>query len=59
MEDVYLKWHPPNGWVKLNVNGSVCAEGTLAGCGGVLRDDSSACVSGFSQKLGRCTKGVD
>jgi hypothetical protein len=44
----YIKWQPPNvGWVvQLNTDGA-SKEGTMAGCGGVIRGENGEWVCGF------------
>ena len=35
-----IRWErPPQGWMKLNTDGSVNENPGLAGCGGVIKDD--------------------
>ncbi|KAK4252645.1 hypothetical protein QN277_014390 [Acacia crassicarpa] len=46
---------PPYDWCKINVDGAVTADGSLAGCGGVLRDARGVWLSGFSYHLGICS----
>ena len=36
-----IRWErPPQGWMKLNTDGSANGNPGLAGCGGVIRDDA-------------------
>ncbi|KAK4255866.1 hypothetical protein QN277_008804 [Acacia crassicarpa] len=51
-----VSWKTPcAGWLKLNVDGAAKGEDRLAGCGGLIRDDSGKWISGFARKLGRCS----
>ena len=43
---------PPQGWMKLNNDGSANGNPGLAGCGGVIRDDSGQWIVGFSKCIG-------
>ena len=40
---------PPQGWMKLNIDGSAKGNPDLVGCGGVIRDDSGQWIVGFSK----------
>ena len=44
---------PPDGWVKLNSDGSVAAE-LKASCGGILRGSSGEFLGGFVANLRIC-----
>lgn len=44
--------HPPEGWTKLNTNGSSIGRMSVAGCGGVARDDHGVWVASFSRRIG-------
>lgn len=46
---------PPEGWVKLNTDGSVDGDSGLACCGGVIRDAEGQWLRGFSKKIGTTT----
>lgn len=46
---------PPEDFIALNVDDSVREVGSLAGCGGVLRNSHGDFVLGFSQKLHSCS----
>lgn len=51
--EIIVKWKfPPPSWIKLDVDGSVCEEGSSASCGGILRDDSGKWIVGFSKRIG-------
>ena len=47
-----VQWQkPPRGWTKLNTNGSSLGNPGVAGCGGVVWDDSGNLVAGFSRRI--------
>ena len=46
---------PPEGWLKLNTDGSVEGGSGLACCGGVIRDANGQWVRGFSRRIGITT----
>ena len=49
-----VHWHfPPDGFIKLNCDGSVLASKTSA-CGGLIRDSSGFFCGGFVANLGIC-----
>ena len=49
-----IRWEKPSqGWWKLNIDGSYCGNTSLAGCGGVVRDDAGRWVIAFSRSIGR------
>lgn len=51
-----IKWmFPPDGWCKLNTDGSSKGNPGIGGCRGLLRDDSGSWIVGFVINLGRCT----
>ena len=48
-----IRWEKPvQGWWKLNIDGFYCGNTSLAGCGGVIRDDAGRWVIGFSRSIG-------
>ncbi|KAK9999984.1 hypothetical protein SO802_019587 [Lithocarpus litseifolius] len=48
-----VRWEkPPEGWSKLNTDGSVLGSTGLAGCGGIARDNQGGWVAGFSRRIG-------
>ena len=48
-----IRWEkPPDGWMKLNTDGSVIGSKGVAGCGGVIRDDGGNWISGFTKRIG-------
>jgi ribonuclease HI len=52
---VMIHWQPPSeGWVKLNTDGAY-KEGSVAGCGGVVRDSNGVWKGGFAKNLGVCS----
>ena len=51
----WINWvHPPVGWHTLDTDGSDNNVQRIA-VGGVLRENSSRCVSGFAANMGDCT----
>ena len=39
----WIRWErPPGGWRKLNTDGSVIKSSSMAGCGGVVRDEENS-----------------
>ncbi|RYR27976.1 hypothetical protein Ahy_B01g052052 [Arachis hypogaea] len=51
-----IGWEPPEqGWLKLNVDGSVLHPGSRGACGGIIRNWEGRVVAGFSMKIGKCT----
>ncbi|KAJ1412772.1 Ribonuclease H-like superfamily [Sesbania bispinosa] len=46
---------PPEGWFKINCDGSVLSNNSQASCGGVLRNSFGEFVGGFAAKLGSCS----
>ena len=45
-----IRWERlPQGWVKLNTDGSANGTSELAGCGGVIRNDEGQWIVGFSK----------
>ncbi|MCI51897.1 putative non-LTR retroelement reverse transcriptase, partial [Trifolium medium] len=50
---IFIGWkRPPEGWVKLNCDGSRNNRVGIAGCGGLLRVSDGRWIKGYSQKLG-------
>ncbi|KAK9128967.1 hypothetical protein Syun_017764 [Stephania yunnanensis] len=48
-------WEPPSmGWVKLNSDGVVRQDDSIAGAGGLARDDKGSFMWGFSVNIGKC-----
>ena len=45
----------PNGWVKLNTDGSSIGNLGSAGRGGLIRDQNGIWITGFSQNVGIAT----
>lgn len=53
---IKLCWTPPpEGYAKINVDGSVGIEDNRASCGGVLRDSSGEWIQGFLYSIGNCS----
>ena len=51
-----IKWlKPPEGWHKLNTDGSVVGSSGQSGCGGLLRDCSGQWVVGFAKSISVCS----
>ena len=47
-----IRWErPPQGWMKLNIDGSANGNPGLAGCGGVIRDDARRWIVVFEDDL--------
>ena len=47
-----VKWlKPPDGWWKLNTNGSFLGSSRSAGGGGLIRDSRGQCIGGFVKAL--------
>jgi ribonuclease HI len=54
-EMVFVGWKPPpNGWVKLNSDGS-CKDNGIAGCGGIIRGSDGEWLGGFAKRIGKCS----
>lgn len=54
--EVFIKWEtPPPGWVALNTDGASNGAPGLAGCGGIIRDDSGSFMRAFAANLGICS----
>jgi len=52
---VFVGWKPPpNGWVKLNFDGS-CKDNGIAGCGGIIRGSDGEWLGGFAKRIGKCS----
>ncbi|MCI24591.1 putative non-LTR retroelement reverse transcriptase [Trifolium medium] len=50
---MHIGWNPPpEGWVKLNTDGS-CSDGGWIGCGGVLRGSHGEWLGGFANFIGQ------
>ena len=48
-----VRWEkPPDGWSKLNTDGSVLGSMGIAGCGGIVRNNQGGWVVGFSRHIG-------
>lgn len=45
----------PEGWMKLNTDGSSIGNLGMAGCGGVIRDDRGCWIAGLANELGSQT----
>ena len=43
------------GWIRLKTDGASSGNPGLAGCGGLLRNESCECIKGFSRNIGRAT----
>ncbi|KAF7833342.1 non-LTR retroelement reverse transcriptase-like [Senna tora] len=51
-----IQWQrPPEGWVKVNVDGARRENDGTASCGGVVRSDHGEFFAGFMRKLGDCS----
>ncbi|KAK4273561.1 hypothetical protein QN277_021939 [Acacia crassicarpa] len=54
--EVQIRWvAPPDGWVKVNIDGVSKGERRLAGCGGLIRGSQGEWLCGFTRKLGSCS----
>lgn len=53
LEPIHWK-PPPDGFVKLNCDGSRSTEGACSACGGILRDHTGGFCFAFSCNLGNC-----
>ncbi|OMO72395.1 hypothetical protein COLO4_27635 [Corchorus olitorius] len=54
--EVQLSWDkPPEGWVKLNTDGSWNQASNEAAFGGVIRGQCGEWLLGFSQAIGKCS----
>ncbi|XP_057744794.1 uncharacterized protein LOC130962625 [Arachis stenosperma] len=54
--EVHVSWvPPPEGWVKLNTDGSSQGNMRRAGCGGLVRNENGRWVAGFTCRIGNCT----
>jgi ribonuclease HI len=54
MKDIQWKC-PEKGWISLNTDGAAKSDTTMAGCGGILRNDNGIWITGFSKFLGSTT----
>ena len=43
---------PPEGWMKLNTDGTASGDNSLAGYGGVIRDNGGHWIKGFCRRIG-------
>ncbi|CAI0444675.1 unnamed protein product [Linum tenue] len=51
-----ISWQPPpDGWVKLNVDGSVKGDPPSSAIGGVARDPAGNWIAGFYTHVGHCS----
>lgn len=51
-----IAWTPPSvGWVKLNMDGALHGNPSLATGGGVLRDGEGQWIQGFTLNIGVCS----
>ena len=51
-----IQWlKPPEGWHKLNIDGSVVGSNGQSGCGGLLRDCIGQWVGGFAKSISVCS----
>ena len=54
-----VRWERPlEGWCKLNTDGAASGNPGLAGCGGIVRDEHSGWLAGFSRRIGITTSFV-
>lgn len=52
----YLNWEkPPQGWIKLNVDGASQHNPGEASAGGILRDEQGSWLAGFSANIGKAS----
>ena len=52
----WIRWERPlGGWRKLNTDGSVIKSSSMAGCGGVVRDEENSWIAGFTRRIGVTT----
>ena len=49
------RYPPPNLWVKLNTNGLVQQQGSIAACDSIVRNHDGAFMGAFSSNLGFCS----
>ena len=55
-KEILINWKsPPDGWLKLNIDGAVKGNPGPAGGGGLLRDHRGNWINGFSANLGWCS----
>ncbi|CAL1377580.1 unnamed protein product [Linum trigynum] len=55
-EEQQLSWKPPpQGWVSVQVDGSVRQPGSKAAAGGLIRDWTKRCLGAFVENLGSFT----
>lgn len=53
--EVHVAWTPPaEGFVKINTDGALRPNSSIAGCGGIIRDSNGRWVAGFYKSLGLC-----
>ncbi|CAA0811235.1 Polynucleotidyl transferase- ribonuclease H-like superfamily protein [Striga hermonthica] len=52
----WIRWEkPPEGWVKVNSDGSFSPQTGLGTAGGLIRDEHGSWKGGFTVKLGACS----
>ncbi|MCI28245.1 ribonuclease H protein [Trifolium medium] len=50
-----IGWKPPvEGWVKVNIDGA-CKSESVAGCGGIIRNNRGGWLGGFAKHIGSCS----
>lgn len=42
-------------WIKLNMDGAAKGNPAIAGCGGLLRDETARWIDSFAKFIGVCT----
>ncbi|CAN1748078.1 Putative ribonuclease H protein At1g65750 [Linum perenne] len=55
-QESLLSWiPPPDGWVKINIDGSVIQHTNSAAAGGIIRDGQGRKLEAFAANLGTCS----
>jgi len=54
-EIIHVGWNrPPEGWIKLNSDGTCKGNNDVSGCGGLFRNSDGRWIKGYMKKIGSC-----
>jgi len=54
-EIIHIGWKkPPEGWIKLNIDGAFKGSNEASGCGGLFRNLDGRWIKGYIKKIGSC-----